>query len=126
MLHAFHASEVGVRIGGATVAASNAKRAGTHLAQRAPHDGMDLDLNPHPERVSDAYADERIGEKIDLYESERPKVGLRNVDRMMKQAGVPAAVRLHYITAITHLGRQPASRDAGARARMLSKDLDRH
>lgn len=83
---------------------------------------MDLDLNPHPERVSDAYADARIQQKIDLYATDRPKIGLRNVDQQLKAAGVPPAVRLHYITALAHLGSHPA-RAPHERARMLNQDL---
>lgn len=64
-----------------------------------------LDLQPHPERVSESYADERIREKIGMYASDRPREGLRHVSERMKEAGMPAAFRLHYITAVAHLGR---------------------
>ena len=81
-----------------------------------------LDLTPHPERVSDAYAEERIRQKIEMYDEERPKVGLRNVDDHLKARGVSPAVRLHYITALAHLGRRPRE-DHRARGRLLSEDL---
>lgn len=63
---------------------------------------------PHPERVSEAYADERIREKIAMYAEARPQEGLQNVSDDLKRAGVPAAWRLHYITAVAHLGRLSA------------------
>lgn len=63
---------------------------------------------PHPERVSESYADERVREKIDMYHEERPREGLQNVNDDLKRAGVPDAWRLHYITAVAHLGRLSA------------------
>lgn len=60
---------------------------------------------PHPERVSDAYADERVQEKIAMYAEPRPREGLQAVNDDLKRAGVPPAWRLHYITAVAHLGR---------------------
>jgi hypothetical protein len=60
---------------------------------------------PHPERVSDAYADERVREKIGMYADSRPRHGLEAVNEDLKRAGVPPAWRLHYITAVAHLGR---------------------
>lgn len=67
--------------------------------------GFGSELVPHPWRVSDDYADERIREKIGMYGSEKPRIGLENVSRDLREAGVPAAWRLHYITAVAHLGR---------------------
>lgn len=69
-----------------------------------PSERKDLDLNPHPERVSEDYAETRIQEKIAKYEKERPQIGWRNVDDHLKEAGVPAAYRLHLITATANLG----------------------
>lgn len=60
---------------------------------------------PHPERVSDDYAEERIAEKIGMYDRDKPRRGLENVSRDLREAGVPPAWRLHYITAVAHLGR---------------------
>lgn len=71
-------------------------------------DGSDLDLRPHPDRVSETYAESRIREKIEMYDLEKPKTGLANVDELFREAGVPAALRLHYITAVAHLGRKSA------------------
>lgn len=62
-------------------------------------------LEPHPERVTDTYADERIGEKIGMYAQRKPREGLERVSARLKEAGVPAAYRLHYISAIAHLGK---------------------
>lgn len=63
---------------------------------------------PHPERVSDEYADERIREKIARYAEERQRAGLWNVARDLKDQGVPAAYRLHFITAVANLGQRAA------------------
>lgn len=81
----------------------------------------DTQRRPHPERVSDAYAEERIAEKISLYDAERPREGLRRVDEHLKDSGVPPSVRLHYITALAHLGRRPAH-EAGTRAALVAED----
>lgn len=75
-----------------------------------PEKNLDeLDLVPHPERVSDEYADERIEEKVRMYEDERPREGLRNLNRALKDADVPAAYRLHYISTLAYLGRLGAA-----------------
>lgn len=59
----------------------------------------------HPERVSDAYADERIREKIERFDTPRQRKGLRTLSEDLRDRGVPAATRLHLITAVTHLSR---------------------
>lgn len=63
------------------------------------------DLGPRPERVSEAYADERIREKLARLEGDRPKAGLWSVNARLKEHDVPAEVRLHLVTAVAHLGR---------------------
>lgn len=60
-------------------------------------------MHRHLDRVSDAYADERIAEKLAPLD-EKPKIGFRDVDRELKERGVPAATRLHLVTALVHLG----------------------
>lgn len=73
---------------------------------------------PHPERVSDAYADERVAAKIEAAADPRARAGLHAVDRDLKRAGVPAAWRLHLISSTVHLGRVGAE--------TLEERLQRH
>ena len=61
--------------------------------------------SPHPERVSDAYADERIAAKMAWYDDEKAREGLATVSRVLKEHEVPAAMRLHLVAAVAHLGR---------------------
>ena len=62
-------------------------------------------LGPKVERVTEAYAEERIKEKIVHFEPGRPRAGLWSTNEVLKEHGVPPAFRLHLITAVAHLGR---------------------
>ena len=63
------------------------------------------DLGPKPERCSEAYADERIRDKITRCDQDRQQAGLWSINQALKQAGVAPGLRLHLVTAVTHLGR---------------------
>lgn len=65
----------------------------------------DADLGPKPERVDEAYADERIREKISRFESDRQRAGLWSINETLKEHEVPPALRLHLVSAVTHLSR---------------------
>lgn len=64
-----------------------------------------IELGPKPERVSEAYADERIEEKIATFPEEKQRAGLWSVNRLLQERQVPPSVRLHLMTAVTHLSR---------------------
>lgn len=64
-----------------------------------------IELGPRPERMSESYAEERIREKIMHFDEARPQAGLWSINEALKGYEVPAALRLHLITAVAHLGR---------------------
>lgn len=64
-----------------------------------------VELGPKPDRVSEQYADERIREKIDRFDTERQRAGLWSINRVLKERDVPPSLRLHLVTAVTHLSR---------------------
>lgn len=85
---------------------------------------MDHDLGAAgrmDERVSDGFADERIQEKIARLPEDRQREGLESLDRTLRERDVPPGVRLHLISAVSHLGRiaseglEERRRQAGAR-----------
>ena len=55
-------------------------------------------------RVSEAFADQRIREKIALFD-DKPRHGLERVANDLKAAGVAPNVRLHLVSAVVDLGR---------------------
>lgn len=57
------------------------------------------------ERVSAAFADERIAEKIERFREPKQREGLEALDRTLREKDVPPGVRLHLISAVAHLGR---------------------
>lgn len=57
------------------------------------------------DRVSEAYADERIAEKIERYPEPRQREGLEALDRTLRERDVQPGLRLHLISAVAHLGR---------------------
>lgn len=63
-----------------------------------------IELGPKPDRVSEAYADERIQEKIARFEDPRARAGLWSIDRALKERDVPPNLRLHLIAAVANLG----------------------
>ena len=63
------------------------------------------ELGPKPDRMSEEFAERRIREKIETFEDERPRAGLWSVNEALKRRDVPGALRLHLVTAITHLSR---------------------
>lgn len=60
---------------------------------------------PHPERVSESYAEERILEKIARLPAGREQDGLRALSEGLRARDVPPAMRLHLVTAVANLGR---------------------
>lgn len=64
-----------------------------------------VELGPHPERMSEAFAEGRIREKIERFPRERQRAGLWAVDRALRERQVPGALRLHLVTAVAHLSR---------------------
>lgn len=79
------------------------RRSEAYLAEVLDHTGVAL--GPKPQRVDEAYADDRIREKISHFEGDRPRAGLWSVNEVLKEHDVPPALRLHLITAVAHLGR---------------------
>lgn len=66
----------------------------------------------HARRVSDAYADTRIREKIATMPA-KPREALAQIADELKAAGLAPSARLHYVSAITDLGKlADASREA--------------
>lgn len=63
------------------------------------------DRAPHPERVSEDFADERIARMQGWYDDPKAREGLENVSRALKEHQVPAAMRLHLVAAVANLGR---------------------
>lgn len=57
------------------------------------------------ERVSAAYADERIAEKVARLREPKQRDGLQALNETLLQHDVPPGVRLHLISAVAHLGR---------------------
>lgn len=57
-----------------------------------------------PPRVSEAFADERIAEKIAGFAEPHQRQGMASLDRTLKERAVPPGVRLHLISAVAHLG----------------------
>jgi hypothetical protein len=57
------------------------------------------------ERVSAAYADERIAEKIARFHEPKQREGLAALNHTLLDHDVPPGVRLHLISAVAHLGR---------------------
>jgi hypothetical protein len=56
------------------------------------------------ERVTDAYAETRIRDKIAPYPS-KPRQALARIAEDLKAAGMAPGPRLHYVSAIVDLGR---------------------
>ena len=57
------------------------------------------------ERVSSAYADERVAEKIGRFTEPTKREGLEALNRTLRERDVPPGVRLHLISAVAHLSR---------------------
>lgn len=57
------------------------------------------------ERVNDAYADERIAEKIGRFHEPKQREGLEALNHTLRERDVPPGVRLHLISAVAHLSR---------------------
>ena len=57
------------------------------------------------ERVTAAFADERIAEKIARLKEPREREGLDALNRTLRDREVPPGVRLHLVSAVAHLGR---------------------
>ncbi|MHB8605417.1 MAG: hypothetical protein ACYDCK_09195 [Thermoplasmatota archaeon] len=60
---------------------------------------------PHPERINEAYAQERIAEKLRQMHDPRGRAGMRDFDAALVEAGVAPATRLHLVTSVVHLSR---------------------
>lgn len=60
-------------------------------------------MKPH-ERVTDAYAETRIREKIATLPT-KPRNGLARISADLQAAGVAPSARLHLVSAIADLGR---------------------
>lgn len=58
-----------------------------------------------PERVSAAYADERIAQKIERFAEPKQREGLEELNATLRDRDVPPGVRLHLISAVAHLSR---------------------
>lgn len=63
------------------------------------------ELGPKPDRVTEAYADERIRDKIARFDDERQQAGLWSINVTLKEHDVPPALRLHLVQAVAQLGR---------------------
>ena len=57
------------------------------------------------ERVSAAFADERIAEKIARFREPKQREGLEALSRTLRERDVPPGVRLHLVSAVAHLSR---------------------
>lgn len=57
------------------------------------------------ERVSAAYADERVAEKIGRFAEPKQREGLEALNKTLREREVPPGVRLHLISAVAHLSR---------------------
>ena len=60
---------------------------------------------PERERVTGAFADERIAEKVARMGEPRQQEGLESLARTLREREVPPGVRLHLISAVAHLSR---------------------
>lgn len=56
-------------------------------------------------RVSTAFADERIEEKIQRFSEPRQREGMQALNKTLREHDVPPGVRLHLISAVAHLSR---------------------
>jgi hypothetical protein len=74
-------------------------------------------IGPKPERVSEAYADERIREKIARFPEEKQQAGLWSINQTLKAHEVPPALRLHLVTAVVNLSRVAEASLEGRRER---------
>ncbi|MHB8606453.1 MAG: hypothetical protein ACYDCK_14505 [Thermoplasmatota archaeon] len=66
--------------------------------------------------VTDAFARERIHEKIAALPRARERAGLERLSRSLERAKLPASTRLHLIAAVAHLS-QESARSLPARLR---------
>ena len=57
------------------------------------------------ERVSAAFADQRIAEKIARFSEPKQREGLEALSRTLRERDVPPGVRLHLVSAVAHLSR---------------------
>ena len=57
------------------------------------------------ERVSAAFADRRIQEKIARFDQPKQREGLEALNETLRERDVPPGVRLHLISAVAHLSR---------------------
>lgn len=62
-------------------------------------------VETEPERVSAAFADERIAEKIGRFTEPRQREGMQALNETLRERDVPPGVRLHLISAVSHLSR---------------------
>ncbi|HVL47934.1 MAG TPA: hypothetical protein VM889_05215 [Candidatus Thermoplasmatota archaeon] len=60
----------------------------------------------HTDRVSEAFARDRIRATIESIDDPRPREGLAAVERDLESMRIPPAIRLHLVSAVAHLGRQ--------------------
>ena len=60
---------------------------------------------PHPDRVSEAFAAERIAEKIASLLEARQRAGITDLDDGLVEAGIAPSLRLHLVSAVVALGR---------------------
>lgn len=74
---------------------------------------------PHPERVSETYAEQRIREKIARLAG-RERQGIEELADGLRAQGVAPATRLHLVTAVVNLGRI----SQGTLPRRLADQLD--
>ena len=73
----------------------------TFVAELLTRAGVEVD----GERVSAAYADERVAEKIGRFTEPKQREGLDALNRTLRERDVPPGVRLHLISAVAHLSR---------------------
>lgn len=67
--------------------------------------GVETETVAETERVSAAFADERIAEKIARLAEPRQREGLTSLDATLRERDVPPGVRLHLVSAVVHLSR---------------------
>jgi hypothetical protein len=72
------------------------------------------DIGPKVERVSEEMAEDRIRYEIAKIPGEKQQGGLWSIHTTLKEHGVPAAVRLHLVSAVVNLSLIAAQRRSTA------------